>query len=458
MFKKTLLALALTGLAGTAAAATINTGASEKTVLSMEGIANETSFSTTEGLADVVVRAGIANGYSVGDKVVFTFPNDTFDISTAAAIAASDDDATQGTAPVIVFSSPVYSGGNTVTFTIDTVTQPILLADKITLSGIVLEKANLLAGGKVAVDFKVVSSVNASDYEEKSENITSVASQFKAEVKTKLDAVIDVNEERKLFVEANSTKIADELEITVTNDTAGVNAASVATLNPGAASKVTVKGDFSFLDTDADGTADYGITVAESAGSTTPTVTIAEDLQSFSFPVVAATSTYTATVTASDTATPTSIPVQSYTADVALSYTPNTANASGNDSVKSFTGLDAGEWVLNGASGEIAFLPFGNDYARSITVTNTSNLEGEITVDLTAGGKGYTKVLDTKAAAGSVTNISAEVNAFAAEKMITGNAGVKIIVNAPKASVSVTGVYYHKATADRILVPTKAGE
>lgn len=444
MFKKTLLALALTGLAGTATAATIGTGVS----YSKEGIVNEASFA----IADVVVTAGISNGYSVGDKIVFTFPNDTFSISTSATLV--DNGLVAGGA-VLNLSAPTYSDGNTVSFTIDSVnnSEAIATGDTLTLSGVVLEKENLLAGGKVSVDYKVISSVNNSGYEEKSADIADVKEQFKAAVTTKFDAVIDVNEERKLFDAAPET--TDKLAIKVTNDSAGV--VSDATLNVAAASKVTVKGDFSFLDTDADGTADYAVTVAETGGST-PTATIATDLQSFSFPVTAITSTYTATVTASDATTPTAIPVQSYTADVALSYDPATINTGGTDSVKSFSALDAGEWTLNGASGELAFMPFSNDYARSITVANTSSLEGEITVDLTVGGETYSKVLATKAAANGVTNISADINAFAVEKMITSNANVKVIVNAPKASVSVTGIYYHKATADRILMPTKTAE
>lgn len=440
MFKKTLLALALTGLAGTATAATIADGVS----YSKEGIVNEASFA----IADVVVTAGIDNGYSVGDKVVFTFPNDTFSISTAADVALA-----AGTgAGAVTFGTPVYTDGNTVTFEITAVATPVTEGATITLSDIVLEKANLLAGGKVNVGYKVISSVNNSAYEEKSADIADVKEQFKAVVTTKFDAVIDVNEERKLFEEAPTT--TDALVIDVTNDTAGVE--TDATLNAVAASKITVKGDFSFLDTDSDGTADYSIAVTN--GGVAPAVTVAEDFQSFSFPVLATTATYTATVTASDTTTPTAIPVQSYTADVALSYDPATLNTGGTDSVKSFTALDAGKWTLNGASGELAFMPFSSDYARSITVANTSSLEGEITVDLTVGGKTYSKVLATKAAADGVTNISADINAFAAENMITSNANVKIIVNAPKASVSVTGIYYHKATADRILMPTKTAE
>ncbi|RJE76914.1 hypothetical protein BGP78_10960 [Pseudoalteromonas sp. MSK9-3] len=440
MFKKTLLALAITGFAGVASAATINDGGASVKI-SQEGSVNEAMFT----LAPVVVRAGIANGYSVGDKLVFTFTNDKFDISTAATLVeAQKDGAVAGdSTPDLTFSGPAYSDGNTVTFTVTAQTVAMAVGDKLTLGGIKLEKANLLAGGKVNVDFKVISSVNNSDYEAKSATIVEVANQIESKVTTKFDAVVDVNAERKLFVEANSTKVLDILTVETTDDAAVTLGADVNKVS------YTVYGDFSFVDTNNDGTADYAMTVTNATDEA-----FAKDFQSITFSHTAGAS-HDVSVTATATATPTLIPVQTFTVDATVSYDPETENTGGTDSTEKVSGLDAGEWKLNGASGSIAFLPFGSEYARSVTVSNTSTLEGEVTIDLIAGNKTYTKTIATKAAAQSVTNISADINAFAAESGITGNASVKVVVNAPDTSVSVTGVYYHIKDGDRILVPTK---
>ena len=96
-------------------------------------------------------------------------------------------------------------------------------------------------------------------------------------------------------------------------------------------------------------------------------------------------------------------------------------------------------------------MPFGTEYAQSITVANKGTVEGAITVTLVANGNTYTKTLSAVAAAKSVTNISLEVAAFAAESGVTGNAYVNVVANAPAGNIAVKGVYYHKASADRVL-------
>lgn len=444
MFKKTLLALAITGFVGSAAASTIAQTAIE---YSMEGVANESVLDLDTDVAvgaggSVLVAVGINAGYGVGDKIKFTFPNDVFDISTNAALVFA------GTvAPTPTLSAPVYTGGNTVSFTITALGGGALTlanAATIELQGVNLEADNLVGGGDIVADFGVVSSVNGTDYEAKSAKIAVAKSELSAKVTAAFDAVVDVNSTRTLFVESDATDgntnadKADKLTIT----TAALAGAKLpATVNK---VSVTVNGDFSFLDTDADGTADYTFTVSNATDEA-----VAKDFQSITFSHTAV-AAHELVIDASDFTTPTMIPVQDFTADVTFSYDANTANTGGTDSTADYN-LNAGSWTLNGASQSIAFLPFGSDYAQSITVTNTSSLSGEITVDLTANGMTYTKVLDTAAAADSVTNISLEVAAFAAESGITDNAQIQVVVNAPTNSVEVKGLYFHKPTADRVL-------
>ena len=197
----------------------------------------------------------------------------------------------------------------------------------------------------------------------------------------------------------------------------------------------------------ATGAADTYTSAIDAAG-TKITVTVADAAAANT--VEAMTATFT-NAGLSVTATPNSkLPTQVITLDSTIKY--NTAAPAAATKVTA-TAQAAGSWTLNGSNDDIAFLPFGSDYAQSITVTNTGSVAGAITVDLTAGGKTYTKTLTAVADAKSVTNISLEVAAFAAASGITDNARIKVVVNAPDANneIQVKGLYFHKPTTDRVL-------
>ena len=419
MFKKTLLALALTGLAGTATAAEITTTAEK---FSVEGL----QFQTEVDVANVVVEVESTTAYQAGDKVVFTFPNDTFAVGTDAVLAV-----TAGTAGAITAADPVYSGGNTVSFTL-TATSDVNAADNtvLTLSGMKLSSANLNAGGKVDVSYQVISTVTNGGYDKADAyTIATVAKQLDVKAGANvLDAKVDVSNERKEFVGGAFT---DTLEIAATNDTALEEDATVTK------AVYTINGDFSFLDTDADDKADYSVT------STVGTVAVAKDFQSIT---VTHTAAAAATVTIEATDGTTVIPTQAYTVDAEVTYTATGAPAA---QTKSFT-FSGGSWALNGYQDTVSFLPFGSQYAQSVTVTNRGSVEGAITVEITANGEVKSKELTAIAVKSSVTDISKEVAAFAAEIGVNGNAGLKIIVDAPSANITTDAVYYAKADQDRV--------
>lgn len=478
MFKKTLLALALTGLAGTATAATItNTSAT----YSVEG----TQFLTEIDLAALNITAGSSTAYQEGDKVVISFPNDNFAVGTSAALSAAlvsssavsvvaatgnanaydalgttdkaTVDALVATAMTNAASaielnagSVVYSGGNTVSFTLGSTTANVkgqrtvtvndatlgdyvvtIPAVQLTLSGIKLSAANLKAGGKVDATYQVTSAVTNGGYDkETATTVATVAEQFKVEAGTPvLDAKVDVSNDRKVFENAG---LSDKLQINATNN-GGSNAATVKSV------VYTVNGDFSFLDTDADDKADYAVT------STAGTVAIAKDFQKITV-TSTGNSVPDAEITIEATDGTTVIPTQSFTVEADVKYTATGAPA---DQTKSFT-FSGGAWKLNGYQDKVSFLPFGSQYAQSVTVTNRGTVEGAITVELTANGEVETKKLTAVALKNSVTDISKEVAAFAAELGINGNASVNIIVDAPEANISTDAVYYAKADKDRV--------
>ncbi|WP_440056246.1 hypothetical protein ACSLBF_15120 [Pseudoalteromonas sp. T1lg65] len=116
------------------------------------------------------------------------------------------------------------------------------------------------------------------------------------------------------------------------------------------------------------------------------------------------------------------------------------------------TKADASKWTLNGDSEFVEFVPFQDVYARAITVTNNGTVEGEILVELFADGKMVAaKKVGTVAKYG-VTDISAAVDALAAENEVTGFAGIRVTTNAPATQIEVSAVYYHKDDKDRVKV------
>ena len=78
-------------------------------------------------------------------------------------------------------------------------------------------------------------------------------------------------------------------------------------------------------------------------------------------------------------------------------------------------------------------------------------VEGDISVEITANGITKSKSLGVDAKAKAVTNVGAEVVAYAAELGLTNtNAAIKLIVDAPKTAIKTDVVYFSKADKDRV--------
>jgi hypothetical protein len=436
MFKKTLLALALASVAASATAATITTA---PVTYSAEGIVNELLFDVTADTYAPVVALGISNGYQIGDKVVFTFTNDTFDISSSAALVQA------GTvAPTATFGAPVYSNGNTVSFTINALGGgDLTLANlaTLTLNGIVLTKTNLLAGGSVNVDYKVISSVNGTDYEAKSAKIAEAKTELSASVTTKLDGVIDVNALRTVFAAGNLPDLNNDAMVITPVDAGYVKSATVTK------TVYTVNGDFSFMDTDSDGTADYAVTVT--GGTSITAQAFATDFQSLTFTDTGVATAVNLNFEATDSTTV--IPAQAYTAKAVVSYTPATGAATS----KTFDAMAAGSWTLNGASAQIPYMPYAATIDQIIYVTNTSKLDGEVEVVVTAEDGTKYNLGQIAVAKPGVTKLSGLIKtALAAQGFTTGKTSIEVIVNAPNTSVTVYAAY-NVGGADRGYIAVK---
>jgi S-layer protein Slr4 len=432
MFKKSLLALAITGFAGAAAAATIPQAV---TTFSSEGVANEVTIDAND-FGDVVAVVALNNGYGIGDQIVFTFPNDTFDISTAASV--TQDDST------LTFAAPAYSAGNTVSFTITGIggalaTDVVEIGDKFTLDGVILEGANLAGGGTVTASFKAVSSVNGTDYEAVTATVADTAAQIGVTIASGdvFAGVVDVNATRKLFVaNAPTTTTTDELTVT------GADAGGVlpATVN---STVYTLNGDFSFTDTDGDGTPNYGVTVSNATNEA-----IAADMQSITWTSTAGLAAHVVVITASNAGTPTTIPVQSFTVDTVASYDANTPNAGGVDSTKAISNA-AGSWTLNGSSFTVPYMPYGANTKPILSITNTGSLSGEILISYMTETSTAWVEYDTNGltSATGITNLKDTIDGIIAEIVAgdatatSGKLSLQVTVNAPDSAVSAFAAF-----------------
>lgn len=439
MFNKTLLALAITGFASVATAATIDPkGSGVGTSDTIQTVSAEGAVgSTTAALGAVEFKIANAKkaSYTNLKRIVVDIEGASLSPATAAEVTLTNTE-TDGISAVVTYPSVKQ-----VVFTItgdnaDAAADGLTLADNsvFAIDGLDLVFDSLTLGSQVKYTITAESAVAGAAIESQSAVVTQVVNQFAAKATTPFGKgiQIDVEEGRKEFTDgaASKTNTSTDTATVAIVDT-GTDLLSATVDNTTA--DFTLSGDFTFLDADGDGSIDAGYVL---------TGVNAADLQSTTLSNTSSLSEDFTITTDGEVV----LPAQSYTASVNVDYTTFASKVANYSAT-----ISAGEWTLNGSSDKIAFLPFGSAYAQSITVTNTGKVEGEITVELTANGETKAKTLTAIAAKDSVTNISSEVAAFAAELGINGDAGVNVIVNAPDDNISVKGVYYHKASQDRVL-------
>jgi|GEM_PF-974613 len=445
MLKKSLIALALAGAAvsGVAnAAATVTSGAVVNVAL--EGNLDADLGNKTIAPGDLTAALTITTGtsYIVNDLVVITVEGAKFDKTATPTLVPG--------AVGTTFSFVDYSDDNTARFRVSTADEAA--ATVLTFAAWSLDTTGATDKAKIKFTSTAIST-NALIGEYDKSTATEVAAfrtQYTNAI-TKLNGEVSTGAGRAEFTTSANL---DELTVTPTNNSGDVDALTV--------TKVvhTIKGNFSWLmDYDA-GAKDGSLSAAElaSAIAFTPTGGGADDAVAYSINTALDTITATVTVTgAIDTAKFGFKNIGNAAGGSVIvapqSFTIGSVASDASNNTITLADASAGAFTLDGSTANIAFLPFGSDYAQSITVTNPGTVEGAITVDLTANGTTYTKTLSAIATAKSVTNISLEVAAFAAESGVDGNARVSVTVNAP--NIETEGLYFHKPTADRVLVPNQ---
>jgi len=441
MFKKSLLALALAGTTVLSANAATLTGGVD-TVVSAQGVANET-VATSADVVFTFVDAADVNGLSVNDELILTLSGGSFGLGTN--ISAVFADVSGGGDDIDLTADTTYVTGNTATIVLGAITGAIVATDTITISGIVFNAETLAASGEITGTVSLVDATTSQTIATVTETLAETADQFSVEVGAGLSETIEVSEARLEFAAAATT---DDLTLTVSE---GANGTALSLATPTTVT-YTVSADrgFGYLDTDADGEKDLDVTATSTVGADdTFAVTFAADDSTFSVvQTVVGTLDTDPTITIPGGDGETIINRDSFAVDsTVFSYTPLSGAAA---TFAGATGLNAGEWTINGGSiVTIAGLPFGTSFSQYVTISNITGTAGVAELVAFVDGVSSTHTLTTAIAANGVTNLTTEIKALAkTQGWTTSNVSFEIVVTVED-GIAANALYYVKSDGDR---------
>lgn len=449
MFKKTLVAAAIIGLSANAFAAVI-TAPAAAVDYSAQGVAGATSIAL--GNVDVQLKAE----YSLNDVITFTFTGGEVVLTGANPTLIGQAGAPSLAAGITL--GYLNRTANTVSFRVtalDQTTVPTTIDGTVRLAGVVLTKASVSTSKAVSVAYsaKTIANDVLDSATTNTAKLITVKDQFSVAT-TPFDAVIDVNESRKLFADVGSER-ADVLTITPTNNSTYTLAATLV----GSTIKYKVTGDFTWVDQDANGTVSAGelAQLAVAGGSAITAKALSTDMRTLTFtdtPAAAAPVAVTVTSNISAAAPAKSMVVLnpgSYTAEATVAHTAPTGTV--------VLSKAAGSWTLNGSTVNVPYMVFGTlsgvTFGQIINVTNSSSVEGDIFVD--AWGEDGTALLSNvkvgTAKANSVTGVAGAVRtALSNAGLVNGKASLRIVTNAPDKAVIVYSAYTDAASRERAIV------
>ena len=431
MFKRKLVALGLSAIAGHAMAADLT---ATKVTRSPEAI--ETSVNVAGGKVEVKTEETIASG---------SILNLTF--STAPTNAAAVDvvlKAGQTVCPP-ADDSIAYSGstndGKTLNYTlVDKTAQPILKDCVIVVGGVTapsFPKASVTKTGVTASSgFTVVGTgVDPSQAAATTRVVLALGATQYSQTIAKADAVVDVSAvpTRTKFTAASG--LNDTITITLGDTGEGATTG---------ASKTVVTGDFSWADDAAKAgfqlaagaidLAEVGGDVSVGTGADAPTAT--------SYTIVDASpkkdDTYTIKMTPQTGLLATAIPTGAFSATTTFAYT-DLAASTGSAAVTTA----AGAFTLNGATVKVFSVPFGPEVeSHSIFVSNSGAATGAITGSMVWNGNDAVEFSlgDVQAKANKYLNVMGALEALG-EKPPFGRADITFTVNAPAAAITMTAAY-----------------
>lgn len=469
MFKKTLLALALTGAAVSAnAASVINTSTGSVLNISEQGLP-ATKATTLATVADAATLQGFDgttsgqeyikvslkaadNGVIVaGSRLVvnitgafFSDPSKIIVTAAAADFASADNDE----------GFTVSTAESTSSKLVITLAGTLTVADndfiRIGNLGLITKDSSI----SVSSVFETASKVQVASTAAPAKAVAAVTDQWKAGIVTDvtattptsgvLSAEIDVANGRKTFDTTGSATSATTDTLTFDVETQGSGATPVSAVS-------TISGDFtgvaSVVATN-NGTATYTInddkTKATYTYNTTTDTTVAE--------LVANASSVLFTLETAATKV-TALSVRDFDLKLDLNYTDAESNAG----KFSLINGAAGSWKLNGVSKTIDYMPMGPNTAPIIQATSTFTEDASVSVSYLneTTGKMVTLTDIATVKANQVTKLGSAIAAAVLADAAVDSMLTKLIVtiNAPSTKVSLFTGFKDTSDKDRLGVP-----
>lgn len=298
----------------------------------------------------------------------------------------------------------------------------------VNLVGVDLELDASASGASVSFRASPDSSFNLNLGSRGSMDFIAYEDQYAAEVKTKLHGEIDVNEGRLEFTSGTT----DTLVLTLSDDQTLGNA-------------VTADAEFEFHVT---GTVGFGSLVDDEGDSIFSN--ISEDGMSlaYSFDSAAGDNDVNLTIDVDGTENP--MRTQSFRVSGGVDF-------GGAEDFSVLSNADAGAWTMNGTEAFVSYMPYNSaaNISQIINVTNNSDQDAEVSIDIVSADSTETYTLDVTAAAGGVTRLAGAIlNVLEAEGYLDGS-GTKrlsytITVNSPDSDTEVYTAY--NVAGDRNIV------
>ena len=400
---------------------------------------------TTQALATGTARVSVQlSGATFGLDAVSVFNDNTADNGNATG----DLKLANGTALVAAAEDYTVSLVSLTELAIDFANDVDLSSagldiDSLILGGLSINGADLESGNEVEVTVAVQAQISSlyTNIGSASTTLVEVRNQLGASITTANRAALDINATDMMSFTNSVTD--DTFTITVADNTMNFVPADDST-----DTTVTVTGDFSFLDADADEAIDSGNTVKVGA---TP-VTFADDFQSFTYPeALGIDGTTGGSTIAVDFSFDGAREIPVMTADAAVAFSYISGSATGG--TFSATALTAVNWALEGQTFDIDYMPYGTSISQIIYVTNPTSVEADITVTVydEDGTKYGPTLIAAKATALGVTSIAGDIKAMLPTDY-SGKARIAVTTN----TSSIFGyASYNVNGADRGFVGTR---
>jgi len=458
MFKKTIIAAALLGLASTSSASVLTATAVTK---SSQGIL--TSVGVEGGSFVLVNAAATIAGGSTLQTTYSAAP------TNPSLISAAIDVPSCGAGAVISYAGTTNSG-TTLNYTANNTAGTLSASCQTTFGGGVapqFAKADVVAGPiTVAASWTVVGTgVDPSTYPVAPGNSTGTilqvqaANQFGLTVTAAASAVVDVEDNRETYVGA---AVTDAITLTHTDTGGGAALTAAATTS----SVITITGDFSWADNPLTAAFDVGLRNGQTPIAVTGTgdYAIGTGLNGAPAPTTTTLSLVDTNPTDGQTAIVTfrplidaglldadptndvvavALPSVAFTASGAVTFEDEVAGPNTGTGTQAIASASAGAWTLNGASVKVFSVPFGSEVeSHSIFVANSGASTGAISGSMAWNGNAPVAfdLGNVQAGANKYLNVMAALDAIG-EKPPFGRADITFTVNSPAADITFTAAY-----------------